>query len=108
MRKLAWILLTLALLVGGGRLFTGIVYLSDEPTALLVLKRSPAAWIERPEAEDRPVSKQIVLDREEPRLVYDGLYVPLMRSAAILVPGLAGIALLLLARSPRPRPHGQA
>lgn len=66
-----------------------------------MLKRSPAAWIERPEAGDRPFSEQTVLDREEPRLVYDGLYVPLMRSAPILVPGLAGNALLLLARSPR-------
>ncbi len=108
MRKFAWTLLTLALLVGGGRLFTGIIYLSDEPTALLVLKRSPATWIERPEAEDRPSSEQTVLDREEPRLVYEGLYVPLMRSAPILVPGLAGIALLLLARSPRQCLSGRA
>lgn len=42
MRKLAIELLVLAFLVGGARLFTGVIYLSDEATAVLVLKRGPA------------------------------------------------------------------
>ncbi|WP_193763234.1 hypothetical protein [Methylorubrum sp. Q1] len=49
MRRLAWGLLVLSLLVGGARLFTGVIDLSDEPTAALVLKR--------PEAHGRPVSE---------------------------------------------------
>ncbi|AMB46813.1 hypothetical protein [Methylobacterium sp. AMS5] len=60
MRRLAWGLLVLSLLAGGARLFTGVIDLSDEPTAALVLKR--------PEAHGRPVSEQIGLDREEPIL----------------------------------------
>ena len=35
-------LLVLSALVGGSRLFTGVIYLADEPTALLVIKREPA------------------------------------------------------------------
>ena len=97
MRKLAFLLLVLALLVGGARLFTGVIYLSDEATAALVLKEKPAFWIERPEIRDRPFSQQIVLDSDELSLPYDWLYFPLMRAASILVPCLAGIAALLLA-----------
>lgn len=66
MRRLAVVLLVLAVLVGMARLFTGIVYASDAPLAFLVLKRSPAAWIERNEAQVGPVFEQIVLDMEEP------------------------------------------
>lgn len=100
-RKLALGLFALSILLGGGRLFTGVIYLSDEPTALLVLKRGPALWIERPESQDRPLSEQIVLDREEPDLAYGWLYSPLMRLVPILAPGLAGVAVLLLASSRR-------
>ncbi|MCR0981960.1 hypothetical protein [Roseomonas populi] len=103
MRKLALGLFVLSLLIGGARLFTGVIYLSDEPTAILVLKREPAMWIERPEARDRPLPEQIVLDRDEPSLAYGRLYVPLMRAAPALAPVLAGAAVLLLAISVRRR-----
>ena len=106
LRRLAAGLLVLAVLVGGSRLFTGVIYLADEPTALLVLKRGPALWIERPESQDRPFAEQIALDREEPDLVYGGLYVALMRMAPILAPALAGVALLLTAMARR-RPSGK-
>lgn len=68
MHKLAYVLLLLSFLVGCARLFTGVIYLSGEPTAVLVLKRAPAVWIERPETRDLQVSEQIVLDRKEPSL----------------------------------------
>ena len=42
LRRLAAGLLVLSVLIGGGRLFTGVIYLADEPTALLVIKREPA------------------------------------------------------------------
>ena len=73
---------------------------------LLVLKRGPALWIERPESQDRPIAEQIVLDREEPDLVYGGLYVAGMRMAPVLAPALAGVALLLLMITRR-RPSGK-
>ncbi|WP_338664307.1 hypothetical protein VQH23_03895 [Pararoseomonas sp. SCSIO 73927] len=103
MHRLALALLVLSLLIGGARLFTGVVYPLDEPTALLVLKRAPALWIERPEARDRPLPDQIVLDRDEPTLAYAWLYLPLMRAAPALAPALAGAAVLLLAISARRR-----
>lgn len=101
MRKLAFVLLFLAFLVGGGRLFTGVIYLSDEATAVLVLKREPALWIERPEARDRPYPQQIVLDSDELSLAYGWLYFPLMRAAPVVVPSMASVAALLLAMSRR-------
>lgn len=107
MRGLALGLLVLSLLVAGGRLFTGLVYLSDEPTVLLVLKRGPALWIERPEAQGQPLAEQIVLDRDEPVLVYDRLYRPLMRTAPLLAPALAGTAALLLVLARRRRARGR-
>jgi hypothetical protein len=103
MRGLAFVLLLLSLVVGGARLFTGVVYLSDEPTAVLVLKRGPAAWIERPEVRGEPSPSSIVLDRDEPDLAYGRLYRSLMRMAPALAPGLAGAAAILLVVSRRQR-----
>jgi len=103
MRQFAYVLIALSLLIGCARLFTGVIYLSDEPTAVLVLKRAPAMWIERPEAQDRPISEQIVLDREEPSLFYNEIYLLLMRAAAVLAPCLTCAAMFLLALSVRRR-----
>ena len=97
MRTIALTLLVLSMLIGGGRLFTGVIYPSDEPVAFLVLKRAPATWIERPEPDDRPLSEQIIIDKEEPSLAYGWLYFPLTRMALPLAAGLAGVAVLLLA-----------
>ncbi|WP_210248463.1 hypothetical protein [Methylobacterium sp. WL103] len=97
MRTFGLALLVLSLLIGGGRLFTGVIYSSDEPVAFLVLKRVPATWIERPEADDRPLSEQIIIDKEEPSLAYGWLYLPLMRMALPFAACLAGAAVLLLA-----------
>lgn len=103
MRPFAYALLALSLLIGCARLFTGVIYLSDEPTAVLVLKQAPAVWIERPEAWDHPIPEQIVLDREEPSLFYGDIYLSLMRAAVVLAPGLACAAMVLLALTARRR-----
>lgn len=103
MRPFAYALLALSLLIGCARLFTGVLYLSDEPTAVLVLKRAPAAWIERPEARDHPFPERIVLDREEPNLFYGDIYLSLMRAAVVLAPGLACAAMFLLILTGRRR-----
>lgn len=96
MRAFALSLLVLSFLIGGGRLFTGVIYPSDEPVALLVLKRAPALWIERPETDGRPLSDHTIIDKDEPSLAYGWLYFPLMRMALPLTTGLAGMAVLLL------------
>lgn len=103
MRRLAFGLLVLAFLVGGSRLLAAVNYRSDEPTAVLALKRGLAVWIERPEAQDEPVAGHVVLDEEEPDLAYGWLYLPLMWMAPALAPGLAGVAMLSLVVANRQR-----
>ena len=101
MRRLAALLLLLSVLLGAGRLFTGVVYGVDSPVAYLVLKTAPSARMERPEAEGRPIAKEIVLDSEEPQLAYDWLYFGLMRAVPFLVAVMLATSVLLLTTSPR-------
>lgn len=100
MRRAALALVVLALLLGASRLFTGIVYAGDEPTAYLVLKHAPDIRIERPEADGLPIGREVILDTEEPSLVYGWLYIETMRAVPVL-DGLmlvaAAVLLLLLA-----------
>ena len=101
MRGLAACLLLLSVLLGAGRLFTGVVYGIDSPVAYLVLKSAPDARMERPEAEGRRIEGEIVLDSEEPRLSYGWLYFGLMRAVPFLVAVMLAASVLLLARRPR-------
>ena len=104
MRRLALCLLLLSLLLGAGRLFTGVVYGIDLPVAYLVLKHAPDATMERAEANGRPVAAETVLDAEEPRLSYGWLYLGLMRTAPVLVAVMLAASVVLLAQASRRRP----
>ena len=100
-RGLAACLLLLSVLLGAGRLFTGVVYEVDSPITYLVLKTTPSARMERSEAEGRPIAKEIVLDAEEPQLSYGWLYFGLMRAAPFLIAFMVAASALLLATRPR-------
>ena len=104
MRRLALCLLLLSLLLGTGRLFTGMVYGIDSPVAYLVLKHAPDATMERAEGDGRPIAAETVLDAEEPRLSYGWLYLGLMRTAPVLVAVMLAASIVLLARALRRRP----
>ena len=96
MRWLAACRLLLSLSLGAARLFTGVVYGADSPMAYFVLKARPDAKIERHEASGRPVSKEIVLDSEEPQLSYGWLYFGLMGAVPILIAVMLAASVLLL------------
>ena len=97
---LTWLLA--AVVLAATRLCTGIVYRMDEPLAALVL-RAPAWSIERTETRARPMESDIVVDSEEPNLVYGRLYMALMNAAPVGALVMAAIGLLLL-RHTRRRP----
>lgn len=101
MRRTGIALLLVAALLAVARLCTGVVYRADEPVSALVL-RPPALAVTRTETAARPLDDAIILDEDEPRLVYEPLYLAAMQAAPVLVVlmGLAG--LLLLRRRPRP------
>ena len=104
MRRSAVLLILLAMLAGGARLFTGVVYGRDSPVAYFVLKSGPDIRMERPEAEGSPLSREIVLDSEDSQLAYGWLYLGLMRATPGLVVVMlvaAGVLLELGARRHR-------
>ncbi len=103
MRRLAICLLLFSVLLGAGRLFTGVVYGVDSPVAYLVLKHAPDVRMERAEAGGRPVAAETVLDSEEPQLSYGWLYFGLMRNVPVLVVVMLAASALLLAQAERRR-----
>lgn len=99
MRPLPLLLVVLAVIVIGARMMTGIVYARDAPIAALVLKPSPDFVIERTATAAAPVPA-VVLDREEPRLVYTAAYVWTMAAAPVIAAALL-VAAAVAARRPR-------
>lgn len=99
MRKAGVALLLAGLVLAIVRLCTGIVYRADEPLTALVL-RAPALAVERTETATRPLERDLVIDSDEPDLVYGALYLRLMAAApvAIAVMSATGLAMLALAR----------
>lgn len=100
MRRTGVALLLAALAMAAARLCTGIVYRADEPLAALVL-RAPAWAIERTETAARQMEGDIVIDSEEPNLVYGRLYLGLMHAVPVVATVIAAAGLLLLARTRR-------
>ena len=103
MRALAVALIVSALLLGAARLFTGVVYGADSPVAYLVLKPSPDARMERPEAAGPPLRAEVVIDEDETQLAYGWLYFGLMRAVPALVAVMLVVSVLLLALDVRLR-----
>ena len=76
------------------RVCTGIVYEADAPFEDLVLKRTWDVRPERPETAAERVARDIVMDRDEPALLYTDLYLTVMRSARWSLPLLLAATLL--------------
>lgn len=100
MRRAGLTLLLASVLLAVARLCTGIVYRADEPVAALVL-RAPAWPVERTETAARPMGSDVVVDSDEPDLVYGGLYRALMQAAPVAIVVMAAAGGLLLARARR-------
>lgn len=95
------VLLLTALLLAAARVTTGIVYEADAPIAALVVKSRPAFASERTATAAMPAGRDIVLDREEPQLVYASLYLAIMRSVPWLAAAGLGAAAWLRYRRAR-------
>ena len=91
MRIAALVLVAVAVLLGGARVFTGLVYGADEPVSYFVLKTRPDAAIERTATTAHPVSDDRVLAQDELSLPHAEVYIDFMRAA----PTAAGASLLL-------------
>lgn len=93
MRPLRALLLLLAVVVVAARLFTGIVYEQDDPTAYLVLKPSPSLTTVEQNAADGPVPARFwILDGADNELGCEKLYLPAMRYAFAIAAVLVGLA----------------
>ena len=99
MRHTGVVLLFASAFLAAVRLCTGIVYEADEPVTALVL-RAPSIAIERTETPSRPISNDIVVDADEPQLVYGSLYLTAMKAAPVVIAAMVagGLALLGIAR----------
>lgn len=97
MRLLANLLLLLAIVLGATRLFTGVVYGVDSPVAYFIVKTVPDVRMERPEAEGRPIEREIVLDTEESQLAYGWLYFAIMKAVPALLVITIGMSAALYA-----------
>ena len=84
------------MLLGAGRLCTGLVYGNDENATYLVIK--PPGWSYYRQASwTAPVPRHGILDQDEPGLFYEGVYFSLMKAApwamlACLLAAGAGVA----------------
>lgn len=104
MRAAIIALVVVAVLLGGARLFTGLVYGADEPVSYLVLKPSPDLVIERIETPTRPARAGRVLAQDELSLPHAGAYIALMRAAPAAAAACLALAAILVALGRRRRP----
>jgi hypothetical protein len=86
----------LVLVLVGVRLCTGLVFGDDAPVTYLVIK-APGLTMERKATADQPVNRRLVLDEEEPQLVYEKAYLHLMQSAPVLAAVLLAGGVWLIA-----------
>ena len=98
----AWrnVFLALALIFCSTRLFTGVVYESDDPTAAYVLKHGPSLFIEKENFAAAPIQDQFtVIYSDENQLLFEDQYDFLMQWAF----GFAAMFLILAYLSGRKR-----
>jgi hypothetical protein len=82
-RALCGSFFALALGLALARLFTGIVYEYDDPTSYFVVKHRPSLDIIQENSASTPIQQQfLVLDADENELLYQPLYVFIMKWAA--------------------------